>query len=222
MPVWHEGTAKWVKEGKLVLLGVTQEQHADRCRLLAQWKGFDWPILHDPINVLETSSVPMLIAIDEYGVVRSTRPALAAFQAEFLDKAFADAAKGDPPGAITPALKNSERSPDWDALRSRAREVGDAPTWKRFGDALALWGGDARLDEAMDAYGRAVKLDAKDGAALFRLGVCHRRRYETTRRQAGDFQAAIDHWGQALDLDPNQIAAWKSPGRRRVVSERRR
>ena len=61
MPVWHEGTAKWVKEGKLVLLGVTQEQHADRCRLLAQWKGFGWPILHDPINVLEATGVPIQI-----------------------------------------------------------------------------------------------------------------------------------------------------------------
>jgi hypothetical protein len=62
VPVWHEGTAKWVKDGKLVLLGVIQEQHADRCRLLAQWKGFRWPILHDPINVLEATGVPILTA----------------------------------------------------------------------------------------------------------------------------------------------------------------
>jgi hypothetical protein len=56
----------------------------------------------------------------------------------------------------------------------------------------------------MEAYRRAVQLDPKNGPALFRLGVCYRRRSETTRRQPGDFQAAIDHWGRALELDPNQ------------------
>ncbi len=204
MPVWHEGTAKWVKDGKLVLLGVTQEQHADRCRLLAQWKGFDWPILHDPINVLEATAVPLLVAIDEHGIVRSTRPALATFQADFLDKTFTDDAKGGRANRITPALKDGERSPDWDALRARAKEVGDAATWRELGDALALWGGDKHLDEALDAYGRAAQLDPKDGPALFRLGVCYRQRSETTGHRPGDFQAAIAAWGRALDLDPNQ------------------
>src|SRR5262249_9321156 len=35
-------------------------------------------------------------------------------------------------------------------------------------------------------------------------GVCYRRRCETTLRRQGDFQAAVDRWGRALDLDPNQ------------------
>ena len=204
MPVWHEGTAKWVKEGKLVLLGVTQEQHADRCRLLAQWKRFDWPILHDPINVLESTAVPILVAIDEHGIVRSTRPALATFQADFIDKVFADDAKGGPANRITPTLKNGTGNPDWDALRARAKQSDNTATWRELGDALALWGGDGRLEEAMDAYDRAVKLDPKDGSSLFRLGVIYRRRSETTQHRSGDFQTAIDYWGRALDLDPNQ------------------
>ena len=204
MPVWHEGTAKWVKEGKLVLLGVTQEQHADRCRLLAQWKGFGWPILHDPINVLEATGVPILVAVDEHGIVRSTRAALATFQAEFLDKTFADDAKDERGERITPALKPGASRPDWDLLQRRARQEANPAAWRALGDALALWGGDGRLEEALDAYGRAAKLDPKDGPALFRLGVCYRRRYETTLRRPGDFQAAIDTWGRALDLDPNQ------------------
>lgn len=49
-----------------------------------------------------------------------------------------------------------------------------------------------------------MKLDPKNGPALFRLGVCYRRRSETTQHRSGDFQGAIDYWGQALDLDPNQ------------------
>jgi hypothetical protein len=202
VPVWHEGTAKWVKEGKLVLLGVIQEQHADRCRLLAQWKGFDWPILHDPINVLEATGVPILVAIDEHGIVRSTRPELATFKADFLDKTFADDEKGKAAGRITPSLK--EGSPDWDLLQRRARQEASPEAWRALGDALALWGGDGRLEEALDAYGRATKLDPKDGSALFRLGVCFRRRSETPQRHPGDFQAAIDSWGRALELDANQ------------------
>jgi tetratricopeptide (TPR) repeat protein len=202
VPVWHEATAKWVKEGKLVLLGVTQEQHADRCRLLAQWKGFGWPILRDSINVLELTGVPALVAIDEHGIVRSTRPALATFQADFLEKTFADDAKQKAGGYITPSLK--EGSPDWSLLQRRARQEASPAAWRALGDALALWGGDGRLEEAMDAFGNAVKLDPKDGPALFRLGVCYRRRSETSQRRPGDFQAAIDFWGRALDLDPNQ------------------
>jgi tetratricopeptide (TPR) repeat protein len=193
-----------VKEGKLVLVGVTQEQHADRCRLLAQWQGFAWPILHDPINVLEVTGVPILVAIDEHGIVRLTRPALDTFQADFLDKSFADDAKGGPANRITPALKESTVSPNWDALRARAKQDAAAAAWRELGDALVLWGGDGRLKEAIDAYGRAVQLDPKDGPALFRLGVCYRQRYETTLRRPGDFQAAIDYWGRALDRDPNQ------------------
>ena len=56
----------------------------------------------------------------------------------------------------------------------------------------------------MEAYGHAVKLDPKNALALFRLGVCHRLRYDSAARSLGDFQLAVDHWGQALDLDPNQ------------------
>src|SRR3974377_1220627 len=80
---------------RLVLLGVTQEQHADRCRLFAQWKQFDWPILHDPINLLEAPAVPIGVGIDERGTVRAVRPRPQTFAAEFLDKTFADDA---PPG----------------------------------------------------------------------------------------------------------------------------
>jgi tetratricopeptide (TPR) repeat protein len=204
VPVWHEATAKWVKEGKLVVLGVIQEQHADRCRLFAQWKGFGWPILHDPINALETTGVPILVAIDEQGIVRVSRPRLDTFQADFLDKTFADDAKDERADRITPILESDSGSPDWTTLMARVKKADTAKAWRQLGDAQALWGGNGRLEEAMDAYSRAARLDPKDGAALFRLGVCYLRRSESKQQQPGDFQAAIDSWGKALDLDPNQ------------------
>jgi tetratricopeptide (TPR) repeat protein len=208
VPVWHKGTEKWVKDGKLVLLGVIQEQHPDRCRLFAQWKGLGWPILLDPINVMGVDGVPILTAIDEHGIVRDTKPRLEGLKKDFLDKRFADDSKGNLPRRQTPELGKDQTVPDFEALRRRAEEEDRASAWRDLGDALALWGGEKRVNDAIDAYGRAVKMDPKDGPAHFRLGVCFRRRYESEQRQAGDFQEAIDHWSQALDVDPN-IYIWR-------------
>jgi tetratricopeptide (TPR) repeat protein len=185
-----------VKQGRLVLLGVTQEQHADRCRLFAQWKRFDWPILHDPINLLEAPAVPIVVAIDEHGIVRAVRPRRETFAAEFLDKTFADDAPAGAPSSAGP--------PDPAALRRQAEARPDAGGWRAVGDALTIWGGADQLDRAIDAYDRAVMLDPTDKNAWFRLGVAERMRHESARRRPGDFQAAVDAWSRALILDPNQ------------------
>lgn len=177
-----------------MLLGVTQEQHPERCRLFAQWKGFDWPILHDPINVLGSSAVPIILALDEHGIVRSTRPNPKTFAADFLSKSFTDDATNKP-DSPTPA-----HPPKFEELKSAKT----AAAWRRYGDALALWGSEKRLTEAIDAYREAVRLDPKDGPAWFRLGVCLRARSEMTARESDDFRAAVAAWGTALDLDPNQ------------------
>jgi hypothetical protein len=196
VPVWYEATREWVKQGRLVLLGVTQEQHADRCRLFAQWKKFDWPILHDPINLLEAPAVPIVIAIDEHGIVRAVRPRPETIAAEFLGKTFADdALPGAPPYA---------GPPDPASLRRKAELKPDPHAWRALGDNLTIWGGPERVGEAIDCYGRALALDPSDKNALFRLGVAHRMRHESIGRKPGDFQAAVDAWGRALALDPNQ------------------
>lgn len=200
MPVWHDSTRQLAKDGKLVVLGVTQEQHPDRCRLFAQWKGFDWPILHDPINVLESSAVPIVVAIDEHGIVRSVRPRPDTFEKEFVGKAFAD----DPAAKPDPARYGPAHPPGFDRLTATAKAADTAAGWRALGDALALWGGENKLNEAVAAYSAAVERDPKNGPAFFRLGVCLRRRSETAARDPGDFRAAVGRWGTALDLDPNQ------------------
>ncbi len=196
MPVWHDSTRKWVNDGRLVLLGITQEQHADRCRLFAQWQGFDFPILHDPINVLESQAVPIFVAIDEQGIVRSVQPRLETFEADFLEKTFP--AEGEASEVSLP------QPPDLDVSRQLARSEGTADAWRALGDALALWGGTDRINGAIEAYSRALERDPDDKNSVFRLGVCHRMRFESKHRQPGDFQAAVDSWGEALKLDPNQ------------------
>lgn len=189
VPVWHQTVAKHIKSGKLVLLGVTQEQHPERCRLFAQWKNFDWPILHDPITILGTTVVPVPVAIDEHGIVRSTRPNPRTFERDFLNKTFKDDAKNEP--------RNVTPKPD--IAKSRKKQ-----DWLLLGDALTLWGGGKNIESAIGAYQKALKDNPKHGPTLFRLGVCYRRRYESSNRQPDDFQKAVEYWGRALASNPNQ------------------
>ncbi|MEO1084815.1 MAG: hypothetical protein AAFY88_11290, partial [Acidobacteriota bacterium] len=74
-------------------------------------------------------------------------------------------------------------------------------------DQRFLWGGPDALDAAIAGY-RLALAEAADGVDLgavhFRLGVSLRRRADSSMRRDGDFAAAIEHWGRALDADPNQ------------------
>lgn len=197
MPVWHKATRRWVKEGKLALVGITQEQHPERCRLFAQWQQFDWPILHDPLDVTGPRVVPIVMAIDEHGIVRSTRPRVDTFEEEFINRTF--------PAPAEPASRPvaAARAPDLPALQARAERTDATEDWLALGDALVLWGGIDRNNDAIAAYQRAVRQAPSDGNAHFRLGVCYRRRFESEQREPHDFQNAVAAWGRALAIDPN-------------------
>lgn len=198
MPVWHEATKEWVREGKLVVLGVTQEQHAERCRLFCQWRQLDWPILYDPINILESNAVPIILALDEHGIVRLSGPNPQTFKADFLDQTFRDDAN-NPTDSLTPAVPAP-----LDLLQATAVRENSATAWRYWADGMALWGGDSQLSNAIDGYRAAVRLNPSDAAAWFRLGVCLRLRYEVDQEAHDDFRSAIEAWGKAVDLDPNQ------------------
>lgn len=196
MPVWHDETRAWVNAGQLVVLGVTQEQHAERGRLFAQWKQLDWPIVHDPLNLLGSKVVPVAVAIDEHGIIRSTQPDPRSLEAEFLRRSFADDATNSP-AELTPQGRE-----DWKRIDPSRLET--SGQWRAQGDAAFAWGGEPGLDAAIESYRKAVVLDPREPRARFRLGVALRRRSETDRHQKGDFQEAVEAWGLALELDPNQ------------------
>ncbi|MFH1719338.1 MAG: tetratricopeptide repeat protein [Planctomycetota bacterium] len=189
---------QWVREGKLVVIGIAQEQHSDRSRFFAQWHQFDWPIVHDPINVMQVRGVPIEVAIDEHGIVRSIKPKPDTLKAEFLDKSF-EADDGQAPGKPVKPTR-----PDLEALRLRAEQSGTADAWRELGDALVLWAGPAGAEEAIKAYTQAINIKPDDGDAHFRLGVCYRMRYDSARRMPSDFQTAVDHWTKARQIEPNQ------------------
>ena len=176
MPVWHEELAEWIASEELVFVGLTQEQHPDRCRLFAQWKEFSFPILWDPFNVTGSKVVPNFVAIDEFGVVRSVRPNRATFEDDFLLVTFEAPETGS----------SGLRSP----LRPTSPEA-DLMVGRRVDEAVASL--EARAADAPD-----------DGVAAFRAGVARRMRYDSDASRPDDFQAALDYWERALALDPNQ------------------
>ncbi|MHC4955403.1 MAG: TlpA family protein disulfide reductase [Planctomycetota bacterium] len=75
MSGWQRMFEPLRKAGKIALVGIVQEQHADRARLYAQWKKIDWPILVDSLNLYGNRAVPIVMAVDEAGriVHRSIR-----------------------------------------------------------------------------------------------------------------------------------------------------
>lgn len=198
MPAWNTKLQNYVREGKLVVIGIAQEQHPDRTRLFAQWRRLDWPILHDPINAMRVTGVPIEVAIDEHGIVRSIRPKLETFEAEFLNKTF-ETGVAEPPAKPGKATK-----PDLAALRRRAEQTGSSDAWRELGDALVLWAEPEKINDAIDAYTQAIKIKPDDGDTHFRLGVCYRMRYDSPQQKLTDFQTAVDCWTKARQIEPNQ------------------
>lgn len=193
MPGWHQATQALQEQGKLQMVGIIQEQHPDRCRLFMQWKKMNWPILVDSLNLAGISVVPITYAIDEQGIVRSINPRPETI-GEFL------ATKYERLHALAEA---PSKPPDLKQLKPSTAE-NTVSAWRRYADTLFLWGGASKLDESIEAYQRALRIDAGDSVTRFRLGVAYRRRYDLETRHADDFQNAVGQWTHALELDPNQ------------------
>ena len=87
--MWDAKTKQLVADGKLVVLGVVQEQHADRAQLYKQWKQYEFPIAQDSITGLGLAVVPVPILIDEHGIVMSTRPKVSQIDALVAKKTTA-------------------------------------------------------------------------------------------------------------------------------------
>jgi hypothetical protein len=191
---WQAATRKLVADGKLIVLGVVQAHHRDRCRLLAQWKGLAIPLVYDPLNLAGVTEVPKIVGLDEYGAVRIVDPDSEEELQTYATKRF----------------KKGKRHPrslvlDIPDPKYTARIAGEARNvrgWRDHGDALVLAGTPPHLDEAIRTYERTLKLDSSDALSHFRLGVALWIRSHRPERQPGDFQAATTAWGQALGCDP--------------------
>lgn len=205
VPVWHEAARERVEAGELRLVGLTQEQHPDRCRLYAQWKGYDFPILWDPFNLTRSRAVPIVMGVDSAGVLRTRR--LNARQPEasltgFLEQQWPAVIEepARPYEAIDRRAAGGDTRPDDPRLAAQKgiarllfhRPLHDAPPTARvFEESL----------RELDAY---AGLEDSPPSARFRLGVAYRLRCDSPHRRPGDFQASLDAWMAALHEEPGQ------------------
>lgn len=81
--MWNTRTKGFVEAGKLRVIGVLEEQHFERAALYAQWQRFDFPMLWDPLNVMDVAVVPIHLLVDGGGVIRYRNPSEADFK-EFM------------------------------------------------------------------------------------------------------------------------------------------
>jgi hypothetical protein len=163
--------------------------------LYKQWRQLEWPLFVDSLNTLEhVKVVPIPVAIDEAGVVVDAN-----FRPAELD-GFMKRSKND---TEIPATFNRASPPSIELIMASLANNPSIDIFMAMGTAY-FHSGDVRdLDTSVFAFGEAVSMEPDNGPAHFRLGSALRRRYETRFRKPGDQQAAVDHWGRALDIDPN-------------------
>ena len=160
LPGWQKLVAPHVKAGRLVAIGVVQEQHADRARLYQQWRQLGWPIFVDSLNLLGHKVVPIPVGIGPNGTVLAPR-----LRGRGLD-AFLD--QTDKPVKAHAALKWTKGDKaffdgEWDrAVKEYGKQARKDPRLRfRLGVALrARFESDARKpgdgQAAVDAWTAAL------------------------------------------------------------------
>jgi len=193
-------TQPYIDAGDLIVIGLVQEQHPERAQLYAQWREMDWPIMWDPFNTTGALAVPYAYMIDECGVLQGKRlneDSLAAFmEAEFdAPEDSASTSHYEHKLVQTPASHSNEEE---SVVFARWLALSDA-TWRR--DNERRTSSSLHVFRYMTSQEEAYEPTESD---YFCLGVLYRMRYDSDDREEGDFQAAIDAWAKALEMDPNQ------------------
>jgi len=147
VPGWHARTRQFAADGKLLNVGILEEQHPDRARLFLQWQGIDWTILVDAFNKLDVNVVPITLLIDENGVIRHRvggRDDFAAAVESFL---------AEPP--IAPPVAEADPEPALDDRIGRGQFELGVLYRMRYDEH----GDPADFANAIEAWGRAVEAD---------------------------------------------------------------
>ena len=194
MPVWHEALQELGERDDLVVIGVTQEQHPDRCRLFAQWHGIDWPILWDPFNSLGVDRVPLTLGVDEHGILRGD-----AFNPRHL---------GSKGGFTTLFLDQEYEAPQ--TATYPVRPV--LPPGESAGASQMPWvlskllhpHTDLVTDQMIELLARWARRPEAPPYVHFNHGVALRMRHDSPQRRPTDFQDALDAWTRALIGNPGQ------------------
>lgn len=199
MPVWHGLSKSWREQQGLVVLGIAQEQHRDRCELWALWQDIDWPILWDPLNLTGAKVVPNVFALDEAGVVVAISPSPEWVESEFLPRAAAETLRA-------PASEAASVAGNPELVELTATSADDAPRralWSALSALVFAPGDGPAIDRAERALLSWLGTHPDDAAARFRLGVVLRLRAEIDARRPDDFARALEAWAAALAARPD-------------------
>lgn len=187
------------------MLGVIQEQHGDRCRLFQQWQQLDFPVVQDKLNTNGIAVVPYYVGIDPLGRVMGARYRS---PSQFIQQI---------------AEQDTDTKNDSHQMDMR---VADVSYWSdklvadrtvsnliNHSDAKLHWQpqDEQQVAKAIEGYEEALKLANQAGPDKprydlhFRLGVAKRMLYELNGQvEAQEFAASVQHWEQALKINPNQ------------------
>jgi hypothetical protein len=196
---WHEASEPLRKEEKLQIVGIAEEQHPDRTALYAQWKGWRWTILWDPLDVAVVLITPHVYLLDAHGIVRAVDPDPKRLAELIANEYPKPADLPEMQVALVQALleEDSDDSEEATAREEHLRAY-----------AKLLWGKSEDIDAAIDVLAAEAGAGQAKPAQLFRLGVAYRLRCDSTRARPGDFQAALDAWKAAVRQEPN-VQVWR-------------
>ena len=188
----------FIESGDLVMLGVIQEQHSERCRLFQQWQGLDFPVVQDLLNTNGIAVVPVYVAIDEYGIVRDLPRSPKTFANDFITKTFA------PTEETAPVVESGTATAAW--WQKRVDRSGSIRDLVGLADCLILWQPTLEhVQSAIEQYSKALKTAPERSDIEFRLGAANRLLYELGNQADADlFASSVNHWETALKLNPNQ------------------
>ncbi|MFT5304424.1 MAG: hypothetical protein ACI814_005252, partial [Mariniblastus sp.] len=181
--MWNEKTKPLVETGKLVVIGVVQEQHAERAQLYKQWKQYKFPIAQDSVTGLGLAVVPVPILLDEFGYVLNARPRIS--QIELLVNT-----KVERPTIPAPTLDPVQVDSTWQVLNDA--KTNSSESSMSAGDALLRAGNFESTRAAIKCYQAAIEraVTAKStelqGSGLFRLGVAYRTLFDLTNDDGKD------------------------------------
>ena len=202
--MWNEKTKQLVADDKLVVLGVVQEQHAERARLYKQWKQYSFPIVQDAFTGLGLAVVPVPVLIDEHGYVAKTR-----VRPGEIESLVAKPAES--PNSPAPALDPRHVNVDWLKANSKGKPTIEFSI--AMGDALIRSNSARATKEAIGWYrsSAAALVGQADmdlmGLVQFRTGVAYRLLFDQadpSQQDPADFSNASAAWSRALESNPNQ------------------
>jgi len=193
---WHMRTRPLVEAGKLTVIGVAHDFHAERAELFRRWKKIDWPIGHDQVNVSGVTSLPQVVAVGADGRVAAVDDkGVEAFLTQVEAAPKPDTARPEPEAVELPDPRH---------VRRDAGEERTVRSQKALAAALIFAGAPGQLNEAIQVMQAAVKSPKEcDAMTHFILGAAHRIRFESEGRQDSDFLDWLREWRTAAGMAPD-------------------